>query len=299
MQLFMYLFSSGIIWETCKMNSKRYKQLSIKESIMFEAAYNQFLLTDSEMHLPIMIDPRTEVDFHQELMFRPHKRKIRRSFQTGLWLQMKTSPNQMQLHAKINRVQIDNQMYDCIFPVILAPVPPPKSVAADSALKPFAELSIVQRIMKHSTVQQYKYFKVLVQEFHIKVDLGFVNALMTMFSAEEKSESEEIELFIKDMSLVNEPLLAHVSTQSLQEQKNFYDLLHFSPLKIHVSFSLAAPSGGGQASTNTPAFLNVLLQGLGVTLTDMQDVVFRFVFVLTNLYQLNYIIVSFFYIYID
>lgn len=45
---------------------------------------------------------------------------------------MKTSPSQMQLHAKINRVQIDNQMYDCIFPVVLAPVPPPKSVAADS-----------------------------------------------------------------------------------------------------------------------------------------------------------------------
>lgn len=84
------------------------------------------------------------------------------------------------------------------------------------------------------------------------------------------------------MSLVDEPLLAHVSTQSLQEQKNFYDLLHFSPLKIHVSFSLAAPptsnaqGGGGSSQSSTPAFLNVLLQGLGVTLTDMQDVVFRY-----------------------
>lgn len=81
------------------------------------------------------------------------------------------------------------------------------------------------------------------------------------------------------MSLVDEPLMSHVSSQSLQEQKNFYDLLHFSPLKIHVSFSLAAPtSGAGQAlSGSTPTFLNVLLQGLGVTLTDMNDVVFRFV----------------------
>lgn len=58
----------------------------------------------------------------------------RRTYQTGVWLNMKTSPSQMQLHAKINRVQIDNQMYDCIFPVVLAPVPPPKSVAADSGM---------------------------------------------------------------------------------------------------------------------------------------------------------------------
>jgi len=62
---------------------------------------------------------------------------------------MKTSPSQMQLHAKINRVQIDNQMYDCIFPVVLAPVPPPKSVAADSgtsypcvSTKPFLTIVI-------------------------------------------------------------------------------------------------------------------------------------------------------------
>jgi hypothetical protein len=45
---------------------------------------------------------------------------------------MKTSPHQLQLHAKVNRLQIDDQMYDCVFTVVLAPVPPPKSVAADS-----------------------------------------------------------------------------------------------------------------------------------------------------------------------
>jgi len=45
---------------------------------------------------------------------------------------MKTSPHQLQLHAKVNRLQVDDQMYDCVFPVVLAPVPPPKSVAADS-----------------------------------------------------------------------------------------------------------------------------------------------------------------------
>jgi hypothetical protein len=222
----------------------------------------------------VAIDAKTEVDFHTNLMTKPHKRKIRRTFETGLWVQMRSSPSQFQLHAKVNRLQIDNQMYDCIFPVVLAPVPLPKSVAVDSGMKPFAELSIVQLLMKNTQIKQFKYFKLLIQEFHIKVDLGFVNALVDLLQTAQYSETEEQQMFLTDIKLVDEPLYAHVSTQSLQEQKSFYDLLHFSPLKIHVSFSMAA---GASTSAETPNFLNVLLQGLGVTLTDLQDVVFKYV----------------------
>jgi dynactin complex subunit len=63
-----------------------------------------------------------------------------------------------------------------------------------AALKPFAELSIVQRIMPHSNVQQFKYFKVLIQEFHVKVDMGFINALLEMFQSEKVSETEEVSM---------------------------------------------------------------------------------------------------------
>lgn len=156
-----------------------------------ESAYKDYLLNPLSNNT-VIVDPKIEVDFKNELMLRPHKRRLRRAFQTGVWVQMKSCPNQMQLHAKINRLQIDNQMHDCIFPIILAPVPPPKSVAADSAIKPFAELSIVQRLMKHSTVQQYKYFKVLIQEFHIKVDLGFINSLMSILQEKEPSQADEV-----------------------------------------------------------------------------------------------------------
>lgn len=34
------------------------------------------------------------------------------------------------------------------------------------------------------------------------------------------------------MKLVNEPLMYHVSLITTAEQKNFFDLLHFSPLKV-------------------------------------------------------------------
>lgn len=74
----------------------------------------------------------SKVDFEKEEILIPSKRILRRSFQTGLWIQRKVSAHQEQLHVKVNRLQIDNQMADCIFPVVLAPVPPPKSVAATS-----------------------------------------------------------------------------------------------------------------------------------------------------------------------
>lgn len=61
-------------------------------------------------------------------------------------------------------------------------------------MKPFAELSIVKRLLEHSTVQQFKYFKVLIQEFHVKVDIGFMNALMALFEAEEVNEAQEVNL---------------------------------------------------------------------------------------------------------
>lgn len=84
------------------------------------------------------------------------------------------------------------------------------------------------------------------------------------------------QLFLKDMQSLNQELYFHASRQSIQQQKSFYDLLHFSPLKIHISFSMAAGTSPGQ-NASTPNVLNILLQGVGVTLTDMQDVVFKYV----------------------
>ncbi|KAF7282566.1 hypothetical protein GWI33_002356 [Rhynchophorus ferrugineus] len=279
--MYIGIASSGIIWETCKPNKKRYKALGQKESTHMENAYQRHLtqmqsISDPCNSATVVIDNKVEVDFELNQMYKPRRRIIRRTFQTGVWLQMKTSPSQTQLHAKINRLQIDNQMYDCIFPVVLAPVPPPKSVAADSGIKPFVELSIVQMLLKNSQIKQYKYFKVLVQEFHVKVDLGFVNAIVDMLKHDENSDEEDKQLFELDMKLVDQALYSHATSQALQEQKSFYDLLHFSPLKIHISFSLADSSGGQNASA--PNFLNVLLQGVGVTLTDLQDVVFKLSF---------------------
>lgn len=55
-------------------------------------------------------------------------------------------------------------------------------------LKPFVECSIVQRIIPHSNVKQFKYLTMLIQEFHVKVDLLFINEIVEMVSTELSDE---------------------------------------------------------------------------------------------------------------
>lgn len=134
--MYIGIASSGIIWETSK-SGKRFKQMNERDSNSIETAYQNYLQKCEIEGIAaasgkVIVDNKMEVDFEMEMMFKPNKKRIRRTFMTGLWVQMKSSPTQLQLHAKINRLQIDNQMYDCLFPVVLAPVPPPKSVALNS-----------------------------------------------------------------------------------------------------------------------------------------------------------------------
>ncbi|KAK9299462.1 hypothetical protein QLX08_007488 [Tetragonisca angustula] len=273
--LYLCIASSGIIWETRKSVSHRWRGLSTREVNVIEEGYQKYMRELQIGKDPVqkaVLEPKLEVDYLNMELLKPHRRFLRRTFQTGLWLQYRTSAHQVQLHAKINRLQIDNQLADCVFPVILAPVPPPKSVTASTVMKPFAELSMVKRLLEHSNVQQFRYFKVLVQEFHVKVDIIFINAIMGLFETNKMNDAEESKLFKLDTKLVDEPLMYHVSLITTAEQKNFFDLLHFSPLKIHISFSM---SGSGSGPSALPQVLNVLLQGIGVTLTDINDIVFK------------------------
>ena len=66
----------------------------------------------------------------------------------------------------------------------------------------------------------------------VKVDQGFLNALVSLFASEALSEEAEYDLFKKDCEYIKTPLVDETSKTETAEQKNFYDELHFSPLKV-------------------------------------------------------------------
>ncbi|XP_059226468.1 intermembrane lipid transfer protein Vps13 [Stomoxys calcitrans] len=274
--LYLGITSSGIVWETRKHVKKRFKQFSLHDTEQLEVLYQQYLLdkvVSQHTTKTYMLDGKYQIDFEKNAMLKNSTwREIKRYFQPGVWIGLDTSPFQSQIHAKINRIQLDNQLTDCIFPVVLAPIPPPKTLAKSMQFKPFVEVSIVERVVPHSTVKQYKYARVLMQEFHFKVDLVFLMAIAELFAASVDDE-REAKLFKDDVESIEKPLSDLVQIHSQMQQKNFYDNLHLGPMKVHVSFSMA-----GVDTSALPGFLSNLLQGVGVTLTDVNDVVIRLAF---------------------
>ncbi|XP_022258714.1 vacuolar protein sorting-associated protein 13C-like [Limulus polyphemus] len=277
--MYVSFANSGVMWEQCKLKSLSFKPVSVQENMLLETGYQKYLnetklgkLTNSRKFL----DEKIEIDFSEMLMYKPNKRHIRRTFQVGVWVQYSSSAHLTQLHAKINKLQIDNQLTDCVFPVVLAPVPPPKSVTSDSIPKPFTEVSIMMRKAEHSLLNQFKYFKLLVQEFHVKVDQSFLNSLLAFFSSGEKGYKNYAELLKKDKEILKYNLKAFVTIYSFHDQKNFYDILHFSPIKVHLSFSI---TGGGhylnQPNPIHSELINLLFQSVGITVTEIQDVIFK------------------------
>ncbi|XP_047984362.1 LOW QUALITY PROTEIN: vacuolar protein sorting-associated protein 13-like [Leguminivora glycinivorella] len=271
--IYMTISNSGIIWEQCKLGARRYKKIEGTKLRHFEEAYQRYLLdkASSEPEIAVChVDEKTEVNFDEMRVIKPNPRLLRRTLEPGLWASIGMTTHSRRLHARLHRLQIDQQLPLPTFPVTLAPVPPPPSVATQDniGIKPFIEVSIVERIMEHSKVRQYKYYKVLIQEFHVKVDMGLVNALLGMFPQRLLTEQEALEAFITDLENARQPLEALAAIGAASDIKNFYDNLHLSPLKVHVSFSL-----GG--ATQLPSFIGTVLQSIGVTLTDMNDVVFK------------------------
>nr|XP_026496694.1 vacuolar protein sorting-associated protein 13 isoform X1 [Vanessa tameamea] len=280
--LYVSISNSGIIWEQCKIGARRYKKIEGPKATQFEEAYQRYhaekTVSDTQVSPRVKIDDKTEIDFEEMRLLRPNARLVRRTQEPGVWAAVGLTPHSRRVHARLHRLQVDQQLPLPTFPVALAPVPPPKSVANDdpSGTKPFIEVSIVERIMEHTSVRQYKYYKVLIQEFHVKVDMGLINALMGMFPQRLLTEQEALDAFQLDIEKARQPLEALAAIGAASDLKNFYDNLHLSPLKVHVSFSL-----GG--TTQLPTFVGTVLQSIGVTLTDMNDVVFKL-----SYYERNY-----------
>ena len=282
--IYMRMSSSDVVWEIRKQGKTRYKSLTKAQCEAIEADFQRYsrektvakpvnesrkIRTASEKNEAI------QLNYQDSRMFAPLKGAIRRQFQQGLWLKVGISDHQTQIHAKINHVQIDNQLNQCLFPVMLAPVPPPRSVVADSIPKPFFELSILQYRTTDSAVKQYKYICALVQELAIKVDQGLINALAGIFEEEDENLDAKIKEFLKeDLDMAKRQLKEVVSLHVMQGQKDFFDYLHLSPLKVHVSFSLTSYKAG-KASSQRSNFFSLFLQSLGVTITDTDDIVFR------------------------
>ena len=300
--LYMGISQSGIVWEQAMKN--RFKAFSVREIETLEDAYQKWIHENRPTgRSQITLSGNdTGVDFENMIIFKKGKKtemQIRRNYANGLWMLYRQSAHQKQVHLKVNHIQIDNQLPACIFPCVLAVVLPPKSVVADNVPKPFTELSMTMQASEHSNVVQYKYLHVLIQEFAIRVDQGLINSLIAMFTNKQLQTQYTKEMYNKDLELAKPKLSEKAATTQATQQKAFYDDLHISPLMIHLSFSQGGTAAGvgpqqdqhgkkkdEKGGINIQSeFINVLLKSVGVTLTELQDIVFKSV--LPSIFYIN------------
>ncbi|KAM4616365.1 intermembrane lipid transfer protein VPS13A [Polymixia lowei] len=285
---FIGITSSDVLWELKPKKKSRWKPLSNKDAEMLENSFREYIesgpidnaVLDLENNFQVSLTPNG-MDMR---MLQPYDAPIRRNFLPGVKVEYSVSPRQSSYRVQINRIQIQNQLPGAIFPYVFYPVKLPKSVTMDSEPKPLTDISIVTRAAGHSDISRIKYFKVLIQEMDLKLDLGFLYAILELFTPENASittSEQEVELFEKDIEyLMTE--LNHVSAADTSAI-SLYEYFHISPIKLHLSVSLSTGGEDGLKEKRDTELipvqsLNLLLKSIGATLTDVQDVVFKLAF---------------------
>uniref|UniRef100_A0A670Z5Y5 Vacuolar protein sorting 13 homolog C n=1 Tax=Pseudonaja textilis TaxID=8673 RepID=A0A670Z5Y5_PSETE len=272
--------SSGIVWELKP--KQRWKPFNQKHINLLEQVYQRHISGPSTGPPSgwIKINNNFEINFDKVPMEMrlPFKCIIKRDFLSAIQIEFKQSAHQKSLRAQLYWLQVDNQLPGSMFPVVFHPVAPPKSIALDSEPRPFIDVSIIIRFNEYSKVLQFKYFMVLVQEMAVKLDQGFLAAVIDLFTpaTDPEAEKQKTGLIQKDIDALNTELLesslTDVSTLS------FFEHFHISPLKLHLSLSLGSGSDAsesGQGDMIAIHSVNLLLKSIGATLTDVDDLVFK------------------------
>uniref|UniRef100_A0AAQ6A429 Vacuolar protein sorting 13 homolog A n=1 Tax=Amphiprion ocellaris TaxID=80972 RepID=A0AAQ6A429_AMPOC len=269
---FIGITSSDVVWESKPKKKNRWKTMSTKEAEILENSFKDYMesgpvdnaIRDLENNFQVSFTPNG-MDMQ---MLQPVEAPLRRHFLPGVKVEYSISPRQ-------RAYRIQNQLPGAIFPYVFYPVKLPKSIAMDSEPKPLTDISIVTRAAGHSDISRIKYFKVLIQEMDLKLDLGFLYAILDLFTP------ENVELFEKDIEYIKTEL-NHASAADTSPI-SLYEYFHISPIKLHLSFSLSTGGEDGLKEKRDTELipvqsLNLLLKSIGATLTDVQDVVFKLAF---------------------
>nr|XP_058150275.1 intermembrane lipid transfer protein VPS13C isoform X1 [Dasypus novemcinctus] len=276
--------SSGVVWEMKP--KQKWKPFSQKQIILLEQSYQKYQV--SRDHGWIKLDNNFEVNFGKvpmEMRF-PIRCPIKRDFLSGIQIELKQSPHQRSLRARLYWLQVDNQLPGSMFPVVFHPVTPPKSIALDSEPKPFIDVSVITRFNEYSKVLQFKYFMVLIQEMALKVDQGFLGAIIVLFTpaTDPEAERKRTKLIQQDIDALNTELMETSMTDI--SILSFFEHFHISPIKLHLSLSLGF--GGEESDKKKQEMIaihpvNLLLKSIGATLTDVDDIIFKLAY-----YEIQY-----------
>ena len=132
--------------------------------------------------------------------------------------------------ATVKWIQIDNQLYGGIFPIILYPSVVPKS-GKELEAHPILHAAITRVKDDSYGVQYIKYFTILLQQLTVEIDEDFIFALLDFAKIPGASWTQPKEDKLCDDNLdIPEPQLEE------QGQDMYFELLQLQPMQFDISF---------------------------------------------------------------
>ncbi|CAF4205032.1 unnamed protein product, partial [Adineta steineri] len=198
----------------------------------------------------------------------------------GIWIGYAWSISKVAIHARINDIQIDDQLEYTLFPTSLYPLIS-KSAGTDlrnkyylNSGKPFIELSVFKSKSMRTNTIHFKYFKLLIQEVAFCVDQDLILALFRFFKADKNPVASSMNMDT-DIMHIKKPLDSLVQSETHKPSSDmeiYFDNLHLSPVKIHVSFSIHGSKPNKQLLAEHP-LADFILEILNVA--EVQDVILK------------------------
>lgn len=164
------------------------------------------------------------------------------------------------LNWTIKWVQIDNQLYGGIFPILLYPSVVPKT-GKEMDAHPIFHAQITRVKDDSYGVLYIKYATLLLQQMTLEVDEDFIFAMLDFMKVPGASWSEEPEGKLCDEDLdIPEPQLEQ------QGQDVYFELLHLQPMQLDLSFVRTERINAEDTATSSNPlvfFVNVMTMSVG------------------------------------
>lgn len=164
------------------------------------------------------------------------------------------------LKSTIKWIQIDNQLYGGIFPIIFYPSVVPKT-GKEMEAHPILHSAITRVKDDSYGVMYIKYFTVLLQQMTIEIDEDFIFAVLDFAKVPGASWSEAKEGKLCDDSLdIPEP------KQAQSSQDIYFEFLHLQPMQFDLSFVRTERINAEDTMTSNSPFMfavNVLTMSIG------------------------------------
>ncbi|XP_029655483.2 vacuolar protein sorting-associated protein 13A [Octopus sinensis] len=159
------------IWEV-EVNSK-WKLLNVELQTWLEERWKN-------KSVQVNLYEQIEADLSKMTMTKPYMGALRRTYSPALWILYRQSVNHKAIHLKIQRLQVDNQLPDAYFPTVLYPLPVPAYILKKVGPKPFIEFVAMRQTIPEKNVDSMRNIKLLIQEFNLKLDKGFMLSVLDM-----------------------------------------------------------------------------------------------------------------------